>query len=196
MKNFLILFSIVFLAISCQPTNKPNTDEVAVPAVNYKLLGDSLSKQAQMSLMSNVTSAMQKGGPTYAVDFCHENAESISETLAKKSGTIIQRISLLNRNPKNAPADKQDSLILNYFADTKSSGMMVRDTIVYVNKQAVYYKPIAIQLATCLKCHGNEGNDIDDKTLAILNLRYPKDKAVNYKMGDLRGAWKITFGIE
>ena len=32
--------------------------------------------------------------------------------------------------------------------------------------------------------------EIDNKTLEILNERYPNDLAKGYKMGDFRGAWE------
>ncbi len=48
-------------------------------------------------------------------------------------------------------------------------------------------------MPACLKCHGLPGKDIDANTLALLQKKYPEDKATGYKLGDLRGAWKISF---
>jgi hypothetical protein len=61
------------------------------------------------------------------------------------------------------------------------------------NRKIVYYKPIRIAMPACLKCHGSAEKDIDPKTLAIIRQKYPDDLATNYKEGDLRGLWKITF---
>jgi hypothetical protein len=52
-----------------------------------------------------------------------------------------------------------------------------------------YMKPIKIG-AACLKCHGNEGN-IPPEVKELITKRYPDDKAVGYKNGDLRGAVSI-----
>lgn len=48
-------------------------------------------------------------------------------------------------------------------------------------------------MPTCLKCHGNKATDIDVATQEIIDARYPNDLATDYKLGDFRGAWKITF---
>ena len=56
----------------------------------------------------------------------------------------------------------------------------------------MYYKPIKTGMPTCLKCHGSSA-EIESKTLALINEKYPDDKAVGYSQGDLRGMWKIKF---
>lgn len=58
------------------------------------------------------------------------------------------------------------------------------------NGEVHYYKPILIAMPTCVKCHGGK-SDITESTQNSITQKYPGDKAVNYKMGDLRGMWKI-----
>ena len=50
-------------------------------------------------------------------------------------------------------------------------------------------KPILVQ-APCLNCHGSR-EQIVPEVLQIIDKRYQNDKAVNYQIGDLRGAVSI-----
>jgi len=54
-----------------------------------------------------------------------------------------------------------------------------------------YYKAIIIAMPTCLKCHGETQTDISPEVLAVINQKYPADKATGYHAGELRGLWKI-----
>ena len=54
----------------------------------------------------------------------------------------------------------------------------------------VYYKPLKVA-PFCLKCHGNPEN-MDRRVLEVIRKKYPKDKAINFKAGDLRGACKVV----
>ncbi len=45
----------------------------------------------------------------------------------------------------------------------------------------------------CLQCHGTPNQDIAPETLAAIQKLYPGDKATGFKLGDLRGLWRVTF---
>lgn len=96
----------------------------------------------------------------------------------------LQRLSDKNRNPKNILFTDMDKSVFEYFKTT------AKDTVVIKNDSIIYYKPIKIMMPTCLKCHG-EYENIDTPTIKNILLKYPNDKAMNYKEGDLRGLWKI-----
>jgi hypothetical protein len=103
-------------------------------------------------------------------------------------------VSFKYRNANNQP-DEFETKALKYFEELKTNGKMT-DTTEYfevVDKEGVknvrYMKPIIIQ-APCLGCHGNVEN-IGTDVKAILNSKYPEDKATDYQMDDLRGAVSI-----
>ena len=195
MKNLLITITILLVATACKNKNEQSQDATTqtTSSVDYRKLGDSLSIIAQQTLLANVSEAMGKGGPTYAVDFCHENVATIIDSITKESIADIQRISFKNRNTKNTPIVSSDSAILNYYALQQKLGTIGRDTVITGIQQTLYYKPIVLGMPACLKCHGLPGKDIDANTLELLQKKYPEDKAIGYKLGDLRGAWKISF---
>jgi hypothetical protein len=48
-------------------------------------------------------------------------------------------------------------------------------------------------MPTCLQCHGKPKVDINEATASTIRKKYRFDKATGYSMGELRGAWKLTF---
>ena len=142
---------------------------------------------AMQTLLSNVSREMQKGGPANAIDFCHLNATSLTDSLSKIHVATISRIAEKNRNPENLASAFEVSIMNELFAENRN------DTVIKSDGQFIYYKNIKLGMPTCLKCHGDVVSEIGDSTYALIQDRYPNDKATYFKMGDLRGAWKIIF---
>lgn len=177
--GLFFLFTVSMTAFKSQQTPRQT--------VNYQKLGDSLSLQAQQSLISNLLGAIEKGGAAYAVEFCNEKAASLTNALSQKHQVEIKRVSAKNRNPDNA-ASLFDKKILDLF-----EAKTLKDTVVKMPKGYVYYKPIRIGMPTCLQCHGKPMIDINEATASTIRKKYRFDKATGYAMGELRGAWKLTF---
>jgi len=57
-----------------------------------------------------------------------------------------------------------------------------------------YLKPIVLQ-AECINCHGSEA-DIMPEVKQLIAQEYTDDKAVGYRIGDLRGAVSLKKVIE
>ena len=57
-----------------------------------------------------------------------------------------------------------------------------------------YLKPILVQ-AECLNCHGSE-TEIMPEVKQLIAQEYSDDKAIGYKIGDLRGAVSLKKVIE
>jgi len=155
--------------------------------------GDQLTNSAQAVLLANVSKAMSEGGPEHAVQFCNLKAAGLTDSLSEMHGASIGRISNRNRNPDNKIVGQTDILAWNYWTG-KQAGQGAPDTVIYERSgKPYYYKPIRIGMKTCLKCHGSRSTEISLATLNVLDSLYPGDKAVNYRMGDLRGLWKVGF---
>lgn len=179
-----LLFGLAILSVGFQ------SPQPLQQVVDYRKLGDSISLQAQQTLIKNLLGAIQKGGTDYAVAFCNEKAMPLTDSLSKKYRVEIQRISAKNRNPKNV-ASLFDKKMLALFASTAVPSL--KDTLINTPKSYVYYKPIKIGMPTCLQCHGKPKQDINDATASTIHKKYHFDKATGYSMGELRGAWKLTF---
>jgi hypothetical protein len=105
--------------------------------------------------------------------------------MANRHQVQIQRLSDKNRNPDNAIQTQMDSLAWAQIKAEKTG--FIRQ---HKSGAIYYYKPIAIAMPTCIKCHGNNA-DIPESTQKIITEKYPNDKATGYAMGDIRGMWKI-----
>lgn len=148
-------------------------------------LGDSITIEAQNILLQNVSSAIQKGGTSYAVDFCNIRAMPLTDAVAGSHQVTIRRVTDKSRNPANALQTATDSLVWEQLkAEQEHRIVREKDGGIY------YYKPIILAMPACMKCHGGK-DDIQESTLKIITRKYPGDQATGYKPGDIRGMWKV-----
>ena len=190
---FCLLIFVFWACNNNSSSDKKNKGNTAEQNADYKTKGANIAEAAQINLLKNVTAAIQKGGTEHAIGFCNLKAGGLTDSLSKVFNCDISRISYKNRNPQNRLSSATDlSVWVNY---ERGNQDVSKDTVCMDTKtnKTVYYKPIKIAMPTCLKCHGKAGEDIEEKTLSKINELYPKDLAKEYKMGDLRGLWKITF---
>lgn len=154
--------------------------------------GQKSSQLLIKTLGKNMKQHMKKGGAMDALDFCSNEAYSLTEDVNKKlpKGVSVKRVSLQHRNPGNTPAP-DEAKILATLQELQNEGVVLPHQLVQkVNANTYkYYKPLRIAKKVCLKCHGDIQNDALKKAIAS---RYPNDKATGYKMGDLRGAIVVT----
>lgn len=144
-------------------------------------------------LKSELMAGMEKGGALQAVDICNTVAEEIAISNSEKYGWKISRTSLRPRNAKNTP-DTWETTTLNSFEKRKEAGEAISEidhAVVISNNGKLlfrYMKAIPTK-SLCLNCHGEEiAPDLSKK----LDQLYPDDKARNFKLGDIRGAFSIT----
>ncbi len=126
--------------------------------------------------------AKMSEGPIGAVEFCSKNAMNITDSVAKKHGLNIKRVSEKNRNSKNI-VDESDKKALIQFADAIAKNKKPQDSIIVDGK---YYEPMLTN-EMCAVCHGKE-NDMSKDVKEKIKQVYPNDKAVGYGVGELRGA--------
>jgi hypothetical protein len=157
--------------------------------VQFAAEGDSVATLSQKALMQRLTSHIAADGFGGAVTYCSGNALPIMDSLSNGHGVEIRRISAKYRNPKDQPAEV-DTPILHGMEARVQAGQLASDTVVVQDGQMVYYKPILLAMPTCLKCHGGEA-DLDSLASLRIHELFPTDKAVGYKLGDFRGAWRV-----
>jgi hypothetical protein len=151
------------------------------------------AKEFMQTLKKELQSSMREGGPVNAVSVCNLTAPAIANTYSVRNGWEVGRTSLKLRNPNNAP-DAWERSVLEAFEERKLSGedpaQMEFHEVVRVNgdKQLRYMKAIPTS-QPCLACHGETMDSIVKTRLEIL---YPDDQALGYRLGDIRGAFTIT----
>lgn len=198
-KIFLILaFPTVLLFNSCGEENTSENSEIVVELTaeekeQYLKKGKKTAQNAFKVLSTNLSEKMQEGGVELAVDFCHLEALTLTEGVAENNDTKIRRAALKYRNPSNELTAIEKEAFDEYLARMKN-GANDLSPIIKAKKDggAYFFSPIILQ-PQCVSCHGKVGEQISESTLAIINDKYPNDKAVNFEIGELRAIWSIEF---
>lgn len=147
-------------------------------------------------LKGELGAGMKSGGPVGAIGICKTRAPALAEEHSQRTGWNVARTSLKLRNPANAP-DAWETQVLQRFEAQRANGagpdaLVYAETVEEGGQQ--YYRFMKgivmppLEKMPCLKCHGE---DIDSKTVEMLDQLYPQDKARGYKAGQVRGAFTL-----
>lgn len=145
------------------------------------------------TLSQNLMKALQEGGVRQAVPFCQENAAGLVKPIAEKHGLRIQRVSHQARNPANRATEAEIALIQTFTQAIAEGRPLTPKIVPQPDGAQVFYTPILIAADACLKCHGIPGDTMSTADHDFIRTLYPKDAATGFKLGDLRGLWKLTF---
>jgi len=151
----------------------------------------SIAKFLASRLQMDLKEAISTGGPTAAINVCKDAAPQIAAELSRLSGAKVSRTSLRFRNPRNAPEPWQAAILEDFDARSKDteSAASLEHFEVAADASAQYMKAIPTG-PVCLVCHGA---DLAPDVRAALDEHYPYDRARGYQLGDIRGAFSITW---
>ena len=150
-------------------------------------------KEFMQTLKGELQAGMKEGGPVNAISVCNLSAPAIANTYSVRNGWDVGRTSLKLRNPDNAP-DVWERSVLESFDERKRAGedpmKMEQYEVVRKDGSSEFRYMKAIPTAQlCLACHGEQ---LDSITRTRIEKLYPRDQALGYKQGDIRGAFTIT----
>jgi Protein of unknown function (DUF3365) len=144
-------------------------------------------------LRTELSAATRSGAIAAAIEACRTLSPDLTSIVADESSVELIRTSLKVRNPDNAP-DEWEEQVLQSFQKQASSGTEIGKLEHYEvvttpegDRMLRYMKAIPIG-ETCLACHGN---DVKMDVKAEIARLYPEDKAIGYKLGELRGAFSV-----
>jgi hypothetical protein len=177
---------ILFIVSSCGKTEEQ-------VKLEYLKKGEEITNQAQAELLKNVSVAMKKGGPVYAIEFCNIRALPLLDSLSTNNNCEIRRISLKYRNPADKPQDNLEEEQLNLYQGALYQGAPLEPKVFLSEDRIEYFKPILLGMDACLNCHGSPGTHIAEETLTKIKELYPEDLATGFALNEFRGAWKVTF---
>ena len=169
------------------------TGEEVGPGVEAAVLeiGASASDALMGTLITNLTGAMQEGGPASAVDFCSTTAGELTAGVAHEQGLDIKRTTLRYRNPANAPDQAETEALKQFESALAETGVMPGPWVQKAGRDEYrFYRPLTVA-PPCLKCHGTP-EEIDPAVRAVLAERYPDDLATDYAVGDFRGVIRVS----
>ena len=141
-----------------------------------------------------------KGGPANAIGVCRDIAPSVANRLSLQNGWKVSRVGTRVRNPMLGTPDSWEQQVMMDFQSRAAQGQSYEEmshSEVVEEPGGRYFrfmKPIPVK-EVCLACHGNV-DDLDESVRNTLAEHYPHDQAVNYKLGDLRGAFSIKQPLE
>ena len=172
-----------------------DTKKIAVEAENWEVkrimpadllratrwAGDSLTGSADRELRRLLKARLQEGGVAAALSYCRPESFASTDSLAHVLQAKARRVSNRPRNPQHQA--------------TLSAAQLQPDTARLVTRPTAelftYQRPIVLNDALCLRCHGTVGTDITTADYALIKKSYPRDQAIGYRLGEVMGAWQV-----
>ncbi|MBS0000177.1 MAG: DUF3365 domain-containing protein [Cyclobacteriaceae bacterium] len=191
MKHFFTFLAIFSLMITgCNPSKERVSDSQMKEKAMEE--GNRITMETQQLLGTTLKSTIQEQGIPEAMRYCNLNAYPLVDSIERKYSVIIKRASTRFRNPQDAP-DEEELKFIEAYQDSLTAGK-TPGVFVEINEKEIHFaRPILLNDAVCLNCHGQAGSDIAPENYQVIKALYPDDKATGYKMGDLRGIWSVRF---
>jgi hypothetical protein len=157
------------------------------------------TKALSVTVRTMLARHLAAGGPVGAIPICADSAQLVGDRIQQQHGLSIRRVSQKWRNARDIPDSFETAQLAKLSAlhaggaliDTlELFGVVVEDSV----RVFRYMKPILVG-ELCLSCHGERAT-MKDLVNDAIRVRYPDDKAVGYKAGDLRGAVSVRIRMQ
>ena len=185
---FLVLFLLITV-ISNSETVETNNSVILNEAKN-------LLKETAKQYKNTLIQGLQHNNLEKALKYCNKEVEQLVSKDNEK-GFTIKRVSLRPRNNNNYPNIYEKEILekFNKLSLKNNKDLVLEHSEIIKdenNNKFIYVKAIRIK-EVCLNCHGS--NISSDLKKEIQKL-YPDDKAINYKLNDIRGAFVMYLNIK
>ena len=181
--NTLLITTLVSTSIALASeanTTPPAELTVKQEGMKYiKMLGGVLKNELQIHMKADKTGLAAMG-------FCTAKADDITKEVNSKlpKYASVRRTAMKTRNPNNAADALDKKVMAEYEASIKAKTFLPADIkVVKESETTRVYKPLVTK-GVCLKCHGT---DISKEIQGEIKTNYPKDQAIGFKEGSLRG---------
>lgn len=192
--SLLITALAIIGSSACNNEPSATKDEKQTVEVDTALIverGKEIALATFSALSEELSKALKEGGVEKAIPYCSVNALPIADSLSKKYGVSIRRVTDRVRNPEDSLDGIEKPVFAAYKAAVVSGGEL-KPRVVSDDRGSYFFSPIYIN-PFCTQCHGEVGKDLTEEDYALITSRYPADVAIGYKPGDLRGMWSIYF---
>jgi len=191
LNTFAIIMCLLFVTCRDKASYKKQPEIIKKDRMSQS---KAIGKEFITYLKGKLTDAIKKSGPHGAIEVCKTASPEAEKSFKEKDTDIIslRRISLKPRNVKDhTPTPNEKDWLVNIENNIKKNIKPEAGLIESTNKTTILL-PIIIKDNKCLICHGNPDN-FGEELKNSLKKNYPKDQAINYKKGDLRGALVIDW---
>jgi len=197
-RAYLVL-AVALIATACRPDqieHLKDSKRIGIEAENWEVkrimpkdllhatrwAGDSLTASADTLLRRTLARELAAGGVARAAAFCRPETYPFVDSLARVLKATARRVSARPRDPAHQAA----------LSATERRTDTTR-TIARPSQEVFFYqRPIVLNNALCLRCHGEVGQDITAADYALIKKQYPKDQATGYQLGQQMGAWQLS----
>jgi hypothetical protein len=184
--NVALAVATIIAAVVQAQTDAPRASWriAAAPAELHDAISraDLIVASLHDALQRELAAGLAEGGPAFAVQSCHIDVIGVTGRIARRPGVTAGRTSDRLRSPTNRPPPWAAALV------AAAAGPRARDIDGYavdLGDAVGVLRPIVHQ-PTCMPCHG-PAQQIDSRVRAALAARYPTDRAIGFREGDLRG---------
>ena len=136
----------------------------------------------QDTMLAELSRDLEQGGPALAIRSCHIDTTSAAYRLARHEGIEAGRTSDRLRVPTNMPKPWAAAIVAEH-AGKRAAG--VEGFAVDLGDRVGVLRPIA-ERPLCGACHGDR-DKLDPRVRQELDERYPRDRALSFQTGELRG---------
>lgn len=188
MRNCLTWPLLVLVLVPSAAVPAPSLDEETAEA-------RALANQLIQELGNELKQQLGAVGPAGAIGVCKDIAPTLAANLSRQTGYKVARVSLRPRNALLGQPDTWEQRGLLQFDQRVSLGEAAdgMERVEFVEEPQGRYFRYLRALPTqplCVSCHG-EASSLGEDVKSRLSAEYPKDKAVGYKAGTIRGAVTI-----
>jgi hypothetical protein len=172
-------------SLQAQPALPKNAWRIgeAPPELRHAISrADLIVASMQDALVHELTAALTKGGPAFAIKSCHIDVIGVTQRIARQESIAAGRTSDRLRSPTNAPKPWAAPLV------QANAGRRARDVegfAVDLGDKVGVLRPIA-ERPMCASCHGPVSR-LSPAVRDELTDRYPHDRATGFTEGEIRG---------
>ncbi|MDO9073019.1 MAG: DUF3365 domain-containing protein [Rubrivivax sp.] len=158
----------------------------------------SVATSVPPKLLAVLQDEIVRNGPEGAISTCRDQAPALARAASEQSGWQVRRVSLRNRNPKAVP-DAWERAALEDFDRRAAAGEPLArleraETVEKDGRTVQRYMRALPTIDLCMNCHGTPDR-VTDAVTARLKSLYPDDRAVGYRVGEIRGAMTLVRSV-
>lgn len=188
-RSLRTVLAATLVSAACAPAEPPQLTETQRAAAEE--IGGAAADQLASTLIGQLTTAMESGGPAGAIDFCSTRAMPLTDEVnASLEGLEVKRTTRRLRNPANAADSLEDVALAWFEAQKEQGGVFPSSWVQDTGDEVRYYRPLVAN-GLCIQCHG-QADALNEEVRSILAERYPGDDATGYGAGDLRGLIRVS----
>ncbi len=151
--------------------------------------GMTITTIADSLLIVRLEFLIQEYGIIPAIEQYNQIVQSILDSISSTNNAEIKRISNKTQNMELGKFEKE---LLEAYLFNKKGNLELRDNVQVIDDNLLLYsKPLIINDAICLNCHGIIGKDLTDIGEKMFQSLNTNDTIRGYKRGDLIGMWSV-----